>query len=57
LLIPQAIIGGVAFARVHQPAGIKFGFPPACVPMSTTGMGREMFVVIAILSMGWDVSL
>jgi hypothetical protein len=49
--IPQAIMGGFAFARVHHPTAMKFALPSTCVPTSTTGMGTKKLVLMGILSM------
>jgi hypothetical protein len=38
--MPTAIIGGLAFTRDTQPTVMKFALPIACVPSSTTGMGK-----------------
>ena len=52
--VPQTIIGGLAFARVHQPTVIKLAFPETCAPTRTTGIGMKKFCPICILSIGFS---
>jgi hypothetical protein len=43
-------MGGLKFAREHQPTAMKLALPDIKVPTRTTGIGTNVFVVIFILS-------
>jgi hypothetical protein len=43
-------MGGLKFAREHQPTVMKLALPDIKAPTRTTGIGTNVFVVILILS-------